>query len=94
MTATRLEASQGRNLYDVDRVRQDFPILHTRVHDDQPLVYLDNAATTQRPTEVIQTLVDVYERHYANVHRGVHWLSEQSTDLYEEARETVRGTPR
>ncbi len=76
--------------FDVERLRQDFPILHTRVHDDQPLVYLDNAATTQRPTEVIQTLVDVYERHYANVHRGVHWLSEQSTDLYEEARETVR----
>ena len=50
------------------------------------LVYLDNAATTQRPRQVIQALVDTYEKHYANVHRGIHWLSDQSTDLYEEAR--------
>ena len=55
-----------------------------------PLVYLDNAATTQRPRQVIQALVDVYEQQYANVHRGIHWLSDQSTDLYEQAREKVR----
>ena len=75
---------------DVERLRQDFPILNTAIHDDQPLVYLDNAASTQRPRQVIQKLVETYEHHYANVHRGVHWLSDQSTDLYEEARECVR----
>lgn len=70
-------------------LRQDFPILSTTVHE-LPLVYLDNAATTQRPRQVIRKIVDVYEQHYANVHRGIHWLSEQSTDLYEIARESVR----
>jgi len=75
---------------DVDRIRADFPILSQVIHGDKPLVYLDNAATTQRPRQVIQSLVDVYEKHYANVHRGIHWLSEQSTDLYEVARESVR----
>lgn len=73
-----------------DKLRADFPILQTVVHGDKPLVYFDNAATTQRPRQVIDTLVEVYEHHYANVHRGIHWLSEQSTDLYEEAREAVR----
>lgn len=75
---------------DVQRIRSDFPILTKVVHGDKPLVYLDNAATTQRPREVIQSLVDTYEQHYANVHRGIHWLSDQSTDLYENAREKVR----
>jgi cysteine desulfurase / selenocysteine lyase len=75
---------------DVSKLRADFPILSTVIHSDKPLVYLDNAATTQRPRQVIQSLVDVYEQHYANVHRGIHWLSEQSTDLYEQARESVR----
>ncbi len=76
--------------FDPDTLRSDFPILSTVVHGDKPLVYFDNAATTQRPRQVIQTLVDAYEQHYANVHRGIHWLSEQSTDLYEEAREAVQ----
>ena len=75
---------------DPQVLRADFPILATVVHGDQPLVYFDNAATTQRPRQVISSLVEAYERHYANVHRGIHWLSEQSTDLYEEARESVR----
>ncbi len=80
---------------DVERLRADFPILGTVLHatDEKPgvpLVYLDNAATTQHPRPVIQAIVDVYERHYANVHRGIHWLSDQSTDLYEEARSKVR----
>ena len=74
---------------DPYRLRQDFPILSTSVRD-QPLVYLDNAASTQRPSQVIRKLVETYEHHYANVHRGVHWLSDQSTDLYEDARERVR----
>jgi len=75
---------------DPETLRQDFPILATKIHDDQPLVYLDNAASTQRPQQVIQKLVETYEKHYANVHRGIHWLSDQSTDRYEEAREKVR----
>jgi len=76
---------------DPESLRPDFPILATRLHDGAvPLVYLDNAASTQRPRAVIQTLVDVYEKQYANVHRGIHWLSEQSTDLYEASREKIR----
>jgi cysteine desulfurase/selenocysteine lyase len=75
---------------DVDALRADFPILSRTIHGDKPLVYLDNAATTQRPRQVIQALVDTYEQHYANVHRGIHWLSDQSTDLFEDAREKVR----
>jgi len=75
---------------DPEAYRSDFPILSILLHGDVPLVYLDNAATTQRPRQVIQSLVDVYEKQYANVHRGIHWLSDQSTDLYEEAREKVR----
>lgn len=75
---------------DPHALRADFPILATRIHGEYPLVYFDNAATTQRPRQVVDTLVEAYERHYANVHRGIHWLSEQSTDLYEEAREAVR----
>jgi cysteine desulfurase/selenocysteine lyase len=75
---------------DAELYRGDFPILSTVLHGDQPLVYLDNAATTQRPRQVIDKLVEVYERHYANVHRGIHWLSDQSTDQFEEAREKVR----
>jgi cysteine desulfurase/selenocysteine lyase len=75
---------------DPQTLRADFPILSTTIHGDVPLVYLDNAASTQRPRQVIQTIVDTYERSYANVHRGIHWLSDQSTDLFEEARESVR----
>ena len=75
---------------DPQRLRADFPILATSIHQDKPLVYLDNAATTQRPTQVINTLVETYEKHYANVHRGIHWLSDQSTDLYEEARAAIQ----
>ena len=58
--------------------------------DGKPLIYLDNAATTQRPRQVIDAVVDVYASRYANVHRGIHWLSDQTTDLYEESREKIR----
>jgi cysteine desulfurase/selenocysteine lyase len=75
---------------DVAALRRDFPILATRVHGDVPLVYFDNAATTQRPRQVIQSIVETSERHYANVHRGIHTLSEQSTEMFENAREKVR----
>ncbi len=71
-------------------LRDDFPILQQVVHGDHPLVFLDNAASTQRPRQVIDVLRRVYERDYANVHRGIHTLSERSTEQYEEARETVR----
>lgn len=74
---------------DPHTYRPDFPILSTTVHG-LPLVYLDNAATTQRPRPVIQAMVDSYEESYANVHRGIHWLAEQSTALYEAARDKVR----
>ncbi len=75
---------------DPERLRADFPILARSIHGDQPLIYLDNAATTQRPSQVIDTLVETYEKHYANVHRGIHWLSDQSTDLYEQARGKIQ----
>jgi cysteine desulfurase/selenocysteine lyase len=75
--------------FDVERLRRDFPILSRKVHG-KPLVYLDNAATTQKPVSVIEAERDVYERYYANIHRGVHLLSVESTDAYEKVREKVR----
>ncbi len=75
--------------YDVERVRRDFPILSRQVHG-KPLVFLDSAASSQRPASVIDA-VDQYERlHHANVHRGVHLLSQEATGLFERARERVR----
>jgi len=71
-------------------LRDDFPILSGDVLDGHPLVFLDNAASTQRPRQVIDAIRNVYERDYANVHRGIHTLSERSTELYEQAREKVR----
>src|SRR5687767_4834337 len=71
-------------------LREDFPILEQTVHDGHPLVFLDNAASTQRPRQVIEVLRRVYERDYANVHRGIHTLSERSTEQYEDAREKAR----
>jgi cysteine desulfurase / selenocysteine lyase len=73
---------------DLERIRADFPILQRQVNG-RPLIYLDNAATTQKPRQVIDTLVDFYTNTNANVHRGVHTLSVESTDLYEAARERV-----
>src|ERR1041384_8511437 len=73
---------------DVQRLRQDFPILLQRVHG-KPLIYLDNAATTQKPRVVIETLRHYYEADNANVHRAVHLLSERATEAYEEARTKV-----
>jgi cysteine desulfurase/selenocysteine lyase len=75
--------------FDVQRVREDFPILKQRVHG-KPLVYLDNAASTQKPQAVIDALHDYYETCNANVHRGVHHLSERATEQYEEARRKVQ----
>ena len=75
-------------MLDVDRIREDFPILKRLVHG-RPLVYLDNAATSQKPKAVIEALVDFYSQTNANIHRGIHVLSEEATALYEGARETV-----
>jgi len=77
-----------RGPLDVAAIRQDFPILARRVHD-KPLVYLDNAATSQKPRQVIQALVDYYEQTNANIHRGLHTLAEEATDAYERARGKV-----
>ena len=74
---------------DVERVRKDFPVLDRLVHDDRPLVYLDNAATSQKPRQVLDALEDYYARHNANVHRGIHVLAEEATALYEGARDKV-----
>lgn len=76
-------------MYDIEKVREDFPILSREVHG-KPLVYLDNAATTQKPLCVLDAMRDEYLNENANVHRGVHYLSVQATDLHEQARETVR----
>ena len=76
-------------MYDLEKVREDFPILSREVHG-KPLVYLDNAATTQKPLCVLDAMRDEYLNENANVHRGVHYLSVQATDLHEQARETVR----
>lgn len=75
--------------YDFNKIRKDFPILSRMVYD-RPLVYLDNAATTQKPLCVLDKMREEYLNVNANVHRGVHWLSQQATELHEGARETVR----
>jgi cysteine desulfurase/selenocysteine lyase len=82
--------AQAPAVFDVDRVRADFPILRRTVHG-KPLVYLDNAATTQKPQVVLDELMRYYTAINSNVHRGVHNLSELATDAYERARGTVRG---
>jgi cysteine desulfurase / selenocysteine lyase len=85
-------SSTGRvlpGLLDTEAIRKDFPALDRLVHDDRKLVYLDNAATSQKPRQVLDTLNEFYEQHNANVHRGVHVLAEEATALYEGARDTV-----
>lgn len=76
-------------MYDINQIRNDFPILGRTVYD-RPLVYLDNAATTQKPRRVVEAITEEYYNVNANVHRGVHYLSQKATDLHEEAREKVR----
>ncbi|MBQ6746122.1 MAG: cysteine desulfurase [Bacteroidaceae bacterium] len=79
----------GQSKYDIQAVRKDFPILDTQVYG-HPLVYLDNAATTQKPHQVVEAMVQQYYTANANVHRGVHHLSVVATDMLEQSRETVR----
>jgi cysteine desulfurase / selenocysteine lyase len=83
------QPESSRRIFDVNEIRRDFPILQERVHGKQ-LVWLDNAATTQKPNAVIRRLVDYYEHEYSNVHRGAHTLAARSTDAYESAREKLQ----
>ncbi len=90
MTVTALAAdAKAPRPFDIDSVRADFPILSREIHG-KPLVYLDSAASAQKPQAVIDVLRYQYEHEYANVHRGAYWLSETLTGKYEAARETVR----
>jgi cysteine desulfurase / selenocysteine lyase len=89
MSAVRPTETPSAVLFDVESIRRDFPILHQKVND-RPLVYLDSAASSQRPRAVIDAISAYYERDHANVHRGVHTLSQRATDAYEGARDVVR----
>ena len=86
---TRQTSPIQENMYDINKIRDSFPILSRTVYG-KPLVYLDNGATTQKPLCVLDAMREEYLNVNANVHRGVHWLSQQATDLHEAARETVR----
>ena len=85
----RIRVTQLPGLLDTEAIRKDFPILDRTIHDGKKLVYLDNAATSQKPRQVLDVLNEYYERHNANVHRGVHVLAEEATALYEGARDKV-----
>lgn len=84
-----MKVAAEKNLLDVENIRKDFPILSRKVNG-HPLVYFDNAATSQTPTQVINAIVDYYSRYNANIHRGVHTLSQEATDAYEQARFKVQ----
>jgi cysteine desulfurase / selenocysteine lyase len=90
MTSVHSLVSSSSGGFDVQRLREDFPILKQRVHG-KPLVYLDNAASAQKPLAVIEAISACYREGYANIHRGVHQLSERLTTQYEAVREQVRG---
>lgn len=82
--------SVTENKLDVTSIRENFPILRQTIHRQKPLIYFDSGASSQRPTAVIEAMDQCYRRTYANVHRGIHWLSEQASGQYEQARESVR----
>ena len=84
-----INREKPRTFFEVEKYRKDFPVLKERMHG-KPLVYLDNAATTQKPQAVIDTVNRYYSRENANIHRGIYYLSEQATDAYEVARAKVR----
>ena len=77
-------------MLNIEEIRKDFPILSRTVYN-RPLVYLDNAATTQKPRAVVEAMTEEYYSVNANVHRGVHYLSQQATELHEQARANVQG---
>ena len=76
-------------MFNVEDIRKDFPILSRKVNG-KPLVYFDNAATSQTPQQVIDAIVDYYSNYNANIHRGVHTLSQEATDKYEQARHKIQ----
>ncbi len=84
-----MRPSTGSGIYDIDKIRADFPALTMQVYG-KPLVYLDNAASAQKPNQVLDRLHKAYTEQYANVHRGLHYLANEATEAYEGARETVR----
>src|SRR5829696_9809794 len=84
-----MHPAAGNGAYDVSRIRGDFPILGMQVYG-KPLVYLDNAASAQKPKAVLDRIQRAYTSEYANVHRGLHYLANAATEAYEGARETVR----
>ena len=88
MAQTNIASAKTDGAYDVARIRKDFPILATEVYG-KPLVYLDNAASAQKPQAVLDRLYQAYTTQYANVHRGLHYLANEATDAYEGAREKV-----
>lgn len=75
-------------IIDVQKIREDFPILHQKVNG-KPLIYFDNAATSQKPTQVINAIADYYNRYNSNIHRGAHYLAQQATEAYENARQYI-----
>src|SRR5215813_15348142 len=86
-TATKIPhvAAATANAFNVEKIRCDFPVLHQKVHG-KPLVYLDNAATTQKPLSVLEAIEHYYRHDNSNIHRGVHALSERATEHYERTR--------
>ena len=72
-----------------ENLRKDFPILKRKVRDNKPLVYLDNASTTQKPNQVIDSITDYYQNHNANIHRAVYALAEEATEAYEKTRDKI-----
>jgi len=85
---TLIEKDIAARSYDVDAIRRDFPALSLQVHG-KPLVYLDNAASAQKPKAMLDALMKAYTEEYANVHRGLHYLANAATAAYEGARERV-----
>jgi cysteine desulfurase/selenocysteine lyase len=84
-----MKSQSSNTIFDVDKIRKDFPIL-SRTVNGRPLIYLDNAATSQTPQQVIDVIIDYYSNYNANIHRGVHTLSQDATDKYENARQTIQ----
>ena len=77
------------NIFSIEEIRRDFPVLSRRVRDDKKLVYLDNAATTQKPNQVIDAITEYYQNHNSNIHRAVHALAEESTEAFEVTRDKI-----
>src|ERR1700733_11010859 len=89
MSSEALHPAVSNGAYDVNRIREDFPILGMQVYG-KPLIYLDNAASAQKPKAVLDRIQQAYTSEYANVHRGLHYLANAATEAYEGAREKVR----